>query len=424
MQIHATLRVMSLLVLGLCVLSAMELKQGNFANAIGMQLKTDTATTETLDELSALGARWVRRGVYWHGVEKESGVYDFAEYDKLFGHAEKNGLRVLATLFGNNKLHEDDKHGGIQSEAGRKGMAAFAAACAKRYKGKDIIWEVWNEPNVRTFWRKNGKHNSPEFADEYTKLVKEIAAAMLKEDPNVFIMAGSVSCFWEPSFNWTDACFSKGMGSSGIKAWSVHPYGLKSPEMFTAGYDRMKSILKKYGAEDLVILNSERGFASKKKKEGWSGGSEELGLKFQSWHIVRQYMIDQMNGVPLTIWYEWGSKDFGFGVKGSERPGYAAFKVMAEQLGDYSYDSRIELENPQDYVLVFKKGSATKLVIWTAPKDRETPDKAIAHTVSIPLAAKGAVAACALDGSDVAVAYKDGAISIKIEPAAQYIWFE
>ena len=99
----------------------------------------------------------VRRGFYWTSVEKEKGVYDFSDYNVQMGHAKKLGLTVVGCLFGNNKLYEDDGLGGIQTEPGRKGFANFAAALAEHYKDHDVLWEVWNEPNVRSFWRKNGQ---------------------------------------------------------------------------------------------------------------------------------------------------------------------------------------------------------------------------------------------------------------------------
>src|SRR5690606_11061840 len=127
-----------------------------------------------------------------------------------FNHAKQKGYRVVACLFGNNTLHEDDGRGGIQTAAGRAAFAAFAAAAAEHYKHHDLLREIWNEPNVRTFWRKDGMHNSDPFAQEYTDLVKAVAPAMLKADPGAFIMAGSVSNYWQPSYEWTEACFKKG----------------------------------------------------------------------------------------------------------------------------------------------------------------------------------------------------------------------
>ena len=392
-----------------------------FPAPVGMQMKTDTCDNQTIQSIASLGTKWVRRGFYFDKVNPAKGTYDFSDYDRILDEADKNGMNVLGTLFGNNKVWEDDKLGGIQTAEGRAGFAAFGAALAKHYKGRNIIWEVWNEPNTRTFWRKDkgAMHNSPDFAKEYSALVIETTKAMVAADPDVFVMAGSVSCFWKPSFEWTEECFKNGVGNCGLKAWSMHPYGLKSPEMFTEGYDISKAILKKYNALDLILINSERGFATKKKKEGWSGGNEKDAKAYQAWHVVRQFMIDQMNGISLTIWYEWGAKDFGLGLPGKENPSWYAYETMNKELAGYEYAERLDLGAELDFALLFKnKSGAEKLVVWTAPPKKATPDKFVAHEISLPY--KKAIAKD-INGKEAPITEKNGKLMITVTGAPQYV---
>ena len=269
-------------------------------DSCGIQLKTHNFTVETLDHVHRLGFRIVRRGFYWKTVEQQKGVYDFSAYDAQMAHARELGLIVVGTLFSGNPLYGEDR-GGVLTEEGRAGFASFAAAAAKHYKDQHVLWEVWNEPNVRTFWRKDGTHNSEPFAAEYTALVKATVPAMLAADPDAFVMAGSVSNYWEPSYQWTEFCFRGGILESGIKGWSVHPYGVKTPEEFGIGHARTRELLRKYGAPDMPLLDTERGFAVKESEEGWSGGSPERAREFQAWHFVRQFLVDQMHGVALTF---------------------------------------------------------------------------------------------------------------------------
>ena len=163
-------------------------------------MKTHNFTVETLERVHELGFRVVRRGFYWGSVEKEKGVYAFPDYDGPMARARELGLTVVGVLFANNKLYEDHGQRAIRTDAGRQGFANFAAALAGHYGGQKVLWEIWNEPNVRTFRRQDGKHNSDEFAGEYTALVKEVVPAMRKDDPDCFVVAGSVSNYWEPSY--------------------------------------------------------------------------------------------------------------------------------------------------------------------------------------------------------------------------------
>lgn len=366
--------------------------------SVGVQLKGHNFDLATIDTVRESGFTIVRRGIYWNAVEKEKGVYDFSDFDEQFNHAKKHGMRVVACLFSGNKLYEDNGKGGIQTQAGREGFAAFAAAAAKHYKDHNLLWEIWNEPNVRTFWRKDGMHNSDEFAQEYTDLVKAVAPAMLEADPGAFIMAGSVSNYWQPSYEWTESCFKKGILQTGIRGWSVHPYGVRTPEEFAIGHQKTRDLLKQYGAPDMPMLNTERGFAIQKpqgqlEQEGWSGG--ELGRlrEYQAAQYVRQFMVDQLHGVVFTVWYEWDGDEFGLVARGQGdeiRPALAAARFMASRLDGYRLERRIDTGHPLDYLLEWIDGSGNRqLIAWTAPPPGGSPDEARPHDVIIATTGSG-----------------------------------
>ncbi|WFB36172.1 cellulase family glycosylhydrolase [Kiritimatiellota bacterium B12222] len=359
-----------------------------FPDGCAIQLKTHNFTIETLDQVHAMGFKVVRRGFYWTGVEKEKGVYDFSDYDAQMAHAKSLGLTVVGVLFNVHKEYENDGQGGVQTEAGRKGFANFGAALATHYRDQDVIWEIWNEPNVRTFWRKNGKHNSEPFAQEYTDLVKEVVPAMLAANPDAFVVAGSVSNYWQPSYDWTKFCFEKGILETGIRGWSVHPYGVKTPEEFSVGHQITRGLLKEFGHPDLPMINTERGFAVKETHEGWSGGSIEKAREYQAWYLVRQFMMDQLNGVNLTVWYEWDGDKFGLVEEEGtgKRPAYFAAVEMMAELNGYTLKGRLPTDSDLDYVVEFtNEAGDRKLVVWTAPPPGASPDETSNHTLTLPL---------------------------------------
>lgn len=401
-----------------------------FPEPVMVQLQTRNFTTEMIDKIYDLGFRGFRRGLYWDQIDKGDGTYDFSKWNKEFAHAHKKGMRIIGCFFGNNAKYENDPGvGGIQTEAGRKAFAKFTAAAAERYKDYDIIWEVWTEPNVRTFWRKNTEavgdippamHNSEAFANEYTSLVKEIAKEMLAKDPDAFIVVGSVSNFWKPSYEWMEMCFQKGILECGVKGWSVHPYGVPLPEDSAEGYGITRDLLKKYGKPDLAVLNTERGFSVAKHagggevaNEGFSGGPEELALQFQAWHFVRQFMVDQMQGVVATSWYEIDGDKFGIIP---DRPAATAAKVMADQLTGFKYVKRLPSDNPNDYVLLWEsKDGGKKLVAWTAPSPGSAPDQAQDHSVTIE-GLKGSVTIVDLAGKASVVSGSPAAFKMTAAP--------
>lgn len=396
---------------------------------LGIQIKTSDPAE--MEQIAKLGVRIMRRGFYWDTIETQKGVYDFSSYDVVVDKAEALGVRLIGCLFANGKkLYEPSApHQGraIQTEAGRQGFAAWAAACAARYKGRSIHWEIWNEPNVQTFWRK-GTHNSEAFADEYSRLVLATAPAMLAADPGCFIMAGSVSNYWEPVYAWTEHCFKRGVLGSGIRAWSVHPYGVKTPEEHAAGggggHERMRALMRTHNnGVELPLINSERGFSVSKTEEGWSGGSLERALEFQAWHLVRQYMVDLMTGVRGTIWYEWGGDQFGLMSKdGTPRPAHRACETLVARLGGFAYAERIDAGSPQDYLLSFRHPDGRRmLVAWTAPPPGKAPDAYAEHSVALPAAAAAATATVSVLGVESPLPSEDGRPVLRLSGAPQYV---
>jgi polysaccharide biosynthesis protein PslG len=388
----------------------------------GLQLKGNNCSAENLDEIRGLGLAVVRRGFAWADTEKEKGVYNFAGYDRLLEDTKKRGLRVLGCIAFDNKLY-----GPVREADGRAAYARFAAALAARYREHHILWEIWNEPNTMTFWGKHGKKgNSEQYATEYTALVKEVVPAMRKADPGCFIMGGSVSCLWPPSYLWTESCFKQGILQSGIDAWSVHPYGFKSPEEYPDAYAKVRKLMEQYAApKNFPLLNSERGYPLK-KAEGWAGGPASLAMQFQAWHLVRQYLVDMLCDVRLTNWYEWTGEEFGI-VRGKDHlPAYDACKVMTEQLGGYRLVKRLPLgtpvEAPLDFALLFEKPTGEqKLVVWTAPPADQSPDKTKDHTVNLPIDAAGPLELCDLFGKKSPFTVSDGKFTVTLTGSPQYV---
>ncbi len=383
----------------------------------GIQLKSGNTSAENLDQIQALGFKYVRRGFIWFAIEKTPGQFDFSAYDRLVDDAEKRGLHILGCLALNNKAYPL-----VKEPEGREAFARFAAKVAEHYKGRPVIWELWNEPNNASMWGKHGKANCDAFADEYSAFVKVVAPAMHKANPDAIIVAGSVNLY-EPSFGWIKRCFDNDILKSGINGWSVHPYTTKSPEDHLLFYTRTRKLLAEYGAPaDFPLINSERGYPIG-KAEGYAGGDPVLSREYQSWHFVRQYLCDVLADVKLSIWYEWsGNEGFSLKTATEEMPAMLASKTMFTQLDGYRFTRRLDLDSPLDYALVFTKtDGATKLVAWTSPPSGESPDKIVAHDVTIPVQASGRLVRADIYGKQESVEVNQGNVTLRLTGAPQYI---
>jgi len=133
-------------------------------------------------------------------------------------------------------------------------------------------------------------------------------------------------------------------------------------------------------------------------------------------------MVDLMNDIRLTIYYEWSGEDFGVIWGEEKRPAYHACVNMVKQLKGYTLKQRLNTSSPLDYLLLFEnKAGKQKLVAWTAPPVHRTPEEAVIHPVEIPMAARGTLSACDLYGKQFPVKVTDGKISLNLSGLPQYI---
>jgi len=400
---------------------------------IGMQLKEGNKDTKNIEQLHQLGVHVVRRGFLWNGVEKEKGDYSgLAKYDQLVKDVGERKMLLLICLALGNKRYPH-----VRTPEGRAAYAKYAAAVAERYKDKDyVMFEIWNEPNVTTFWGKHGKHNSKQFAQEYYNLVKETVPAIRAVKPDAVIMAGSVSNMWSKSYEWQNHCFELGILKTGIDGWSVHPYGVKIPEQYIEAYGIVRDMMVKHGGpKDFPMANTERGFPTRKDKEGWAGGDEKSAFEREAWHLVRQYLIDMYTGIKFTIWYEWEgksksnkkgqTKSFVLINNDKKMPAYFALEYMNKALDGYRLKDRVKLAGEWDFALSFENGAGKKkIVAWISPdaKEKEAPGSQKPRDVEIPVSGSGSVTVTDLFGKDSKqVPIKGGKVTLKLTGAPQYL---
>jgi hypothetical protein len=247
---------------------------------------------------------------------------------------------------------------------------------------------------------------------------------MREVDPDCYILGGSVSCLWEYSFKWLDRCFEQGLLETGINALSVHPYGFERPELcIEEGYEVLFKMLRQYGAADnFPVLNTEVGYDA----DDDYLGPEHLRLQHQAWHFVRQYLVDLLCGIRMTIWYNWND-DHGFRLVDDDMsplPVYNACQTMIDLLNGFHYSSRIETGSELDYVLVFEDADAQqRLVCWTTPAGSDdTPEKAVRHTVSIQVDTEhDSVELYDIQGNKQSIDVIDGKVTLTVSGSPQYV---
>jgi len=318
-----------------------------------------------LEKLAASGVRWVRMDMVWQETEREAGRYDFSAYDRFVQALEANHLKAYFILDYWNPLY--DQNLSPHSEEARLAFARWAAMAAKRYAGKGYLWELWNEPNGEAFWKPKPK------ASDYAKLAlavgKEFRASGLEGEA----LIGPAT--YQVPYGFLKTCFQAGV----LEYWSavsIHPYRWwLNPETASRSFERVRDLIARYAPPEkkIPVLSGE-----------WGYSTIDLGMNEtkQAQLIVRMWLSNLSQGVPVSIWYDW--KDDGndpkerehhFGVVHSdlqkEKPSYLAAKTLNETLRGYRYQRRAPLDGSQDYALRFEKDGREAWAVWTSAR-RET----------------------------------------------------
>jgi hypothetical protein len=310
------------------------------------------------------GFRWVRMDFGWGGIERRKGEYDFSAYDRLLKALEEYHIRAIFILDYSNRFYDNGQS--PSSVEGRAACAKWAAESVKHFKGRGILWEMYNEPNIG-FWKP--KPN----VDDYAKLALAVGKAIREAEPQEVYIGPATSTI---KMDFLESCFKAGC----LEYWSavsVHPYRQKDPETVSAEYQKLRELIDKYAPQGrkIPIISGEWGFSS-----GWKSFDEERQGKY----LPREMLVNLMNEVPVSIYYDWHDDgtnpkepEHHFGTVHFEyhagaqpvyepKPAYLAIKALSSSLSGCRFSKRLEVGGSDDYVLEFKNESGeTRYAAWT-----------------------------------------------------------
>src|SRR5450759_2842 len=407
----------------LSLLAASDLPPLLLPQGVGVNIHFTRGHEPDLDLIAAAGFKFVRMDFGWGGSERKPGEYNWADYDELTANLVKRHLRPIYILDYSNGLYEDtitsrnpvnDKEqrdtASPQKPQSVAAFARWAAAAAQHYRGHSIVWEIWNEPNIG-FWKPK-----PDVR-QYTALALATCRALREANPQATLIGPASSEFPLP--------FLESFLASGVleylDAVSVHPYRnySKSPETAVDDYRKLRELIERYAPAEkkkMPIISSEWGYSSSTKG---------VSLEKQETYIVRMQLDNLLNGIPISIWYDWKNDgddptehEQNFGTVSSDlkpKPAYKAVQTMNMQLKDFTFSHRIDIKNDNDFVLLFRNGNGNyKISAWTTDQ---------AHSVILDSIIPKVTSTTATDGEGHVLKLKTekGRLVIDLIALPQYI---
>lgn len=390
---------------------------------VGVNIHFVKGHERDLDLIVAAGFKFVRMDFTWAGIERKRGEYDWSGYEELTANLEQRGLRALYILDYSNPLYEEEvtspnpisgkQHKTTASPQHPESVAAFAkwaGAAARRFSGRNIIWEIWNEPNIH-FWQPK-----PD-VQQYITLARATATAIREADARATIVGPAISGF-DPAF------MEKFLESGALEyldAVTVHPYRdyKKPPESAAADYAKLRELIARHAPaakKNLPLLSGEWGYATHTKG---------LTLETQAAFTARQQFANLLNGVPLSIWYDWKNdgndpdeREHNFGTVLPDlkpKPAYVAIQTLTRELNGYRLARRHDTGDENDFVLVLTNAvGETRLAGWTLGESHKL-------TLGISLSGNSPVAIITSEGERKEAGLQEGRLTVELTAAPKYV---
>ena len=349
-------------------------------DGLGINIHSTDFLPGEMPLFAATGATWTRMDFGWGKTETTRGVYDWSEFERLLGQLEARKIRPIFILGYGNKLYSPVSPATPESRAA---YARWAAAAVSHFRGRGILWEIWNEPNG--FWRPEPN------AAAYTLMAVEAARAIKTVAPNECIIGPTTATF---AWDFIETTFQGGVLNY-FDAVSVHPYRNTPPETAAPDYDRLRGLIRQYAppGKEIPILCGEWGYTSQSKER-----SETVQARF----LTRQWLVNIASGAQLSMWYDWrddgdnpNEREHRFGiVRHQYRPGqtpvfdpkpaYFAAQTLTRQLNGLYFRQRLNGVSEDDWILEFGRGDKTVLAVWTVDADVTKPGSTEVRNYQLP----------------------------------------
>jgi len=313
-----------------------------------------------LDLASQAGFTFVRQDLGWSGVERTKGSYDFSALDGLVASLATRNMGLLLILDYMNPLYPAADSADFAATT-VPAFAALAKATAQHFAGKNVRFEIWNEPNLDGFWPPKAD------ASQYGALAKAAIAAVHDGNTAAQVTTAGISQF--------DLAFLRGYlakgGADGADAIGVHPYRQTGAESVGEDLLLMRSVVSSAGSSTAPIWSTEWGYSST-----WYGdGHAAANLSTQAKFAVRELLAAWAVGFPVAVYYDLrddgtdptnAENNFGLlGNDNSAKPAYTAVKTLTAFAKGRSFTGFFAVTPSSVHAMRLTASDSDGAVVWT-----------------------------------------------------------
>jgi polysaccharide biosynthesis protein PslG len=297
-----------------------------------------------LDAIAATNVRYLRVDFDWSVIQAGGPTsFDWSRTDLLVNGARARHLSIIALLTYTPVWARPPGTPDKNPPGNPDDFSRFVSAAAQRYTPLGVTtWEIWNEPNVATFW-----YPRPD-PEAYTALLVRASAAIRLVEPESTIISGGLAPASDTASGsqidvrtFLTRVYADGGGRS-FDAVGLHPYSFPNLPTFPADFNTfltapaLYQVMVDHGDGTKRIWGTEIGAPT-------AGGGGSVSEVVQGQIIAQAYQ--QWTAWAFTgplIWFSYedaGSDSFNrddhFGLldaQGRQKLGFAVFAAVVRRL--------------------------------------------------------------------------------------------
>lgn len=251
---------------------------------------------KAVETLKEMGVGIVRMDFGWEDIESEEDEYDFEKYDEIVGILSENNIRMLG-IFSYCASWAGKRWNGPPEN--NEDFVEYMSVTIDRYKSFVKYWEIWNEPDSRTYWATQDRMK------RYSELLKDCYTAAKDIDPSCRILMGGLT---ENSIVPLRNIYRNGCRDY-FDIVNIHPFvnPLKKErfKLLRGKINSVKRVMKKYGDEDKKIWLTELGspgIENPTKENGWWHGISPDEQEQADWVGDIYKKAVNISGVEKIFW--------------------------------------------------------------------------------------------------------------------------
>jgi hypothetical protein len=240
-------------------------------------------------------------GITWASVQPSPGRFDWSTADTRVDAARGHGAQVLYVLGPTPQWASTQPTRPDYQTFPPRSMTdwtAYVAAVVQHFRGRVGAYEIWDEPNIGTFW-----HGTPA---EMAAMTRAAAAIIRRLDPAALVVSPGLDARLSNGHaagRWLRRYLAAGAAGH-VQVIAVHlypPWG-GSPERATQLLAPVRATLASFGLSRLPVWDTEIGYGRDLPGSAPIIYTGSTAAAF----VLQTYLLAEQAGIARTYWYAYG----------------------------------------------------------------------------------------------------------------------